>query len=157
MESHGNPAIDSSQSPEAFTGAGGMPAVALVLGVVGHRELREGEREVLRGRLVGLFGEFRAAYPHTPLLVVSSLAEGADQLAAAAALEAGAFVRAPLPFPPAPYRASTSFDHELARTGPERAENLRDLLGGSSRSARAPQKADGGSSRRRRRCVNLDA
>ncbi len=116
MGSTPKPAIDSSQSPDAFTGAGGMPAVPLVLGVVGHRDVQEGEREALRSRLINLFREFRAAYLHTPLLVVSSLAEGADQIAADAALEAGAFVRAPLPFPPDAYRASTSFDHEVART-----------------------------------------
>ncbi len=53
-----------------------------------------------------------------PLVVLSSLAEGADQIAAEAALDpsVGAFVRVPLPLEPNHYANSTSFgNNEAAR------------------------------------------
>ena len=62
-----------------------------------------------------IFRQFRDAYPQTPLVLLSALAEGADQLAAEAALDSGVFVRAPLPFPPEIYRQSTSFDTDDSR------------------------------------------
>jgi hypothetical protein len=65
--------------------------------------------------LTAIFRQFRDAYPQTPLVLLSALAEGADQLAAEAALDSGVSVRASLPFPPATYRRSTSFDTDDGR------------------------------------------
>ena len=101
--------------PDGFTQPNGMPAVPIVLGLVGHRDLRPGDWDVLKQRLNEIFQQFRDAYPHTPLVLLSALAEGADQLAAEAALDSGVFVRAPLPFPPEIYRQSTSFDTDDGR------------------------------------------
>jgi hypothetical protein len=101
--------------PDGFTQPNGMPAAPIVLGFVGHRDLRPGDREVLKQRLNEIFQQFRDAYPHTPLVLLSALAEGADQQAAEAALDRGVFVRAPLPFPPEIYRQSTSFDTDDSR------------------------------------------
>ncbi len=101
--------------PDGFTQPNGMPAVPIVLGLVGHRDLRPGDRDVLKQRLNEIFQQFRDAYPQTPLVLLSALAEGADQLAAEAALDSGVFVRAPLPFPPEIYRQSTSFDTDDSR------------------------------------------
>jgi hypothetical protein len=117
---------------DGFTQPDGLPAVPLVLGVVGHRDVRDGDREALRTKLIEVFQQFRQAYRHSPLVVMTSLAEGADQIAAEAALaceglkttvaegmdpndsEAArkgmVFVRAPLPFALDVYRRSTSFD-----------------------------------------------
>jgi hypothetical protein len=94
-----------------------LPAVPIVLGVVGHRDVRPGDREVLKQTVKDILEEFQKAFLHTPLVMLSALAEGADQLAAEAALECKTpvFVRAPLPFPPASYRPSTSFDSEDSR------------------------------------------
>ncbi len=72
--------------PDGFTQPNGLPAVPIVLGLVGHRDLRPGDRDVLKQRLNAIFQQFRDAYPHTPLVLLSALAEGADQLAAEAAL-----------------------------------------------------------------------
>ena len=72
--------------PDGFTQPNGLPAVPIVLGLVGHRDLRPGDRDVLKQRLNEIFRQFRDAYPHTPLVLLSALAEGADQLAAEAAL-----------------------------------------------------------------------
>ena len=101
--------------PDGFTQPNGLPAVPIVLGLVGHRDLRPGDRDVLKQRLNEIFRQFRDAYPQTPLVLLSALAEGADQLAAEAALDSGVFVRAPLPFPPEIYRQSTSFDTDDSR------------------------------------------
>ena len=84
----------------------------IVIGIVGHRGIRPDDRPILKQKLIALFRQFRDAYPSSPLVVLSSLAEGADQVAAEAALdpESGAFVCAPLPFASEVYRQSTSFD-----------------------------------------------
>jgi hypothetical protein len=71
--------LDAKINPlfsDAFTGHGGVPAVPLVLGVVGHRDVQEGDSTALKARLVELFLQFRVAYKHTPLLVTTSLAQG---------------------------------------------------------------------------------
>jgi hypothetical protein len=83
--------------------------VPIVLGVVGHCDIHPGDEKWLRPALERVFHKFKHAYPTTPLVVLSALAEGADLLAAEVALECGAVVRAPLPFAPEIYRQSTSF------------------------------------------------
>jgi hypothetical protein len=69
----------------------------------------------LRQKLAELFRQFRDAHKHTPLVLLSSLAEGADCLAARVALDHGVFVRAPLPFPKADFLQSTSFSNPQTR------------------------------------------
>lgn len=93
----------------------GLPAAPIVLGVVGHRDVRNEDRDVLKQRLIAILLEFQGVYTQSPLVLLSALAEGADQIAAEAALEVGAFVRAPLPFAPKVYRRSTSFDTDDGR------------------------------------------
>ena len=100
---------------DGFTHANGLPAVPIVLGVVGHRNLRRADLPALTASLQAIFTQFRAAYSDTPLVLLSSLAEGADQLAAEVALANGVFVRAPLPFRADIFRASTSFDTDDGR------------------------------------------
>jgi hypothetical protein len=107
---------------DGFTHANGLPAVPIVLGVAGHRNLRRTDLPALEASLQAIFTQFRAAYPDTPLVLLSSLAEGADQLAAEVALANGVFVRAPLPFPADVFAVSTSFDTEDGR------KKLKDLL-----------------------------
>jgi hypothetical protein len=101
---------------DGFTQDKGLPAVQIVLGVVGHRDIRnrkDGER--IWKTMVKLFREFMETYKPAPLVVLTSLAEGADQLAALAAIQSGAFVRAPSPFEREFYRQSTSFDTDRGR------------------------------------------
>ena len=86
-----------------------IPRVPIVLGVVGHRALRPQDEPALREAIRRIIVRFQCAYPHTPLVLLSALAEGADQLAAAVALENEVEVRAPLPFPESVYAATTSF------------------------------------------------
>jgi hypothetical protein len=87
----------------------------MVFGVAGHRDLNAADQDALRQKLAELFRQFQEAYPHSPLVLLSSLAEGADQLAAEVALEHGVLVRAPLPMPADAFRASTSFSSDASR------------------------------------------
>lgn len=113
---HADQPPKQTNSPrDGFTNVGGLPAVPLVIGVVGHRDLRAEDTATLRAALAKIFQQFVQAYPNTPIVLLSSLAEGADQLAAEVAQENGIIVRAPLPFERAVYRQSTSFDTEAAR------------------------------------------
>src|SRR5260370_10150143 len=89
-------------------------AIPLVLGVVGHRDIKPEHEALLVAALQREIDSFQREYPKSPVIVLTSLAQGADLLAAKAALAAGARVRAPLPMPIAAYRASTSFDTDAA-------------------------------------------
>src|SRR5687768_30686 len=88
----------------------GAGCVPLVIGVVGHRQIHPDDGKLLREELTKVIREYQAAYPNTPLVVLTSLAQGADTLAAQVAIECGVRVRAALPMPRAAYRESTSFD-----------------------------------------------
>lgn len=79
-------------------GSGAQGATPLVIGVTSHRNLAADEVEPIRRRVRALFDEFRREFPHSPLVVLSPLAEGGDQLVAQVGLECGAELVAPLPF-----------------------------------------------------------
>jgi hypothetical protein len=96
------------------------PATPIVLGAAGHRNLHPADGAALKQQIGNVLEEFRRAYPHAPVVVMSSLAEGADQLAAETALEHGHKVQAPLPFAADVFRQSTSFDTEEGRLALDR-------------------------------------
>ena len=75
----------------------------LVIGVTSHRNIPACEIEPIRQRVRDLFAQLQRGFPHAPLMVLSALAEGGDQLVAEEALIAGARVIAPLPLPRAMY------------------------------------------------------
>jgi len=87
----------------------------LVLGVTAHRDLRPADEPALRAAVRRIVEGFHRKCPHTPVMVLSALAEGGDMLCAEAALEAGVEVLASLPFPPAVYLATGSFRSAAAR------------------------------------------
>ena len=88
-------------------------ATSLIVGVTGHRMLREAELPALRAQVQALFLDLRARYPELPLVLLSSLAEGSDQLAAQVAIDLGLRLIAPLPVPVDLYRAD--FESAQAR------------------------------------------
>lgn len=123
-------------------------AASLIVGVTGHRMLREAELPGLRAQVQAFFLDLRARYPDLPLVLLSSLAEGSDQLAAQVALELGVRVIAPLPMPIEQYRADfetaqplATFESQLAQaevlTLPLRGDNSLEQI--SSRGARRDQ------------------
>jgi hypothetical protein len=76
-----------------------MELLPLVIGVTGHRDIRDQDREQLAETVSAVFDELSARYPNTPLIVVSALAEGADRIVAQEALLHGAKLVCPLPLP----------------------------------------------------------
>src|SRR5664279_1280003 len=60
----------------------------LIVGVTGHRDLDPNHLDHIRARVRDVFTELKRSCPHTPLVVISPLIEGADQLVAEIALEA---------------------------------------------------------------------
>ena len=71
--------------------------IPLTVGVTGHRAIRPEDRPALMAGVKQELERLRRTYPHTPLVMVNSLAEGADQLCAQAALEMGIPLAAALP------------------------------------------------------------
>jgi hypothetical protein len=75
----------------------------LVIGVTGHRDLREEDVARLEAGVAGIIARLRHDYleddAETPIIVLSALAEGADRLVARVALAQGARLIAPLPMP----------------------------------------------------------
>ena len=80
----------------------------LVIGVTGHRDLRDQDVPELERQVAAVIAGLRRDYlddePTTPIIVLSALAEGADRLVARVALANGARLIAPLPMPPDEYR-----------------------------------------------------
>jgi len=108
----------------------------LVIGVTGHRDLRDEDRIHLAAKVKEILLDLRKDYPATPLVVISALAEGADRLVAEVALapDVGARVVAPLPLPLAMYEQDfesvTVLETPLATVAIERSsrEEFRELL-----------------------------
>jgi hypothetical protein len=73
----------------------------LVIGITGHRDLREETVPQLEQKIKEIFLQLHKDYPATPLVLISALAEGADRLAAEVALSPHLGVRliVPLPMP----------------------------------------------------------
>ena len=99
--------------------------IPLLIGVTGHIELREADRETLQRAVTSELQKLREKYPHTPLKMLNSLAAGADLLCADAAEQTGIPVTAVLPMETAEYEKDFSpqelehFQHHL-----ERAESV---------------------------------
>jgi hypothetical protein len=80
----------------------------LVIGVTGHRDLRDQDIPALERAVGEAIKRLKRDYLHgdkeTPLIVLSALAEGADRLIARVAMAQGAKLIAPLPMEPDEYR-----------------------------------------------------
>src|SRR5215469_15927105 len=80
----------------------------LVIGVTGHRDLRDEDVPQLEAEVERIIAGLRSDYlddgNETPIIILSALAEGADRLVARVALRQGARLIAPLPMPREEYR-----------------------------------------------------
>jgi len=81
--------------------AGG--ALPIVIGVTGHRDLRDADLPRYRAQVIEFFDLLQRRYAATPLRVISALAEGADRLVARIALERGYDLVVSLPLAPEDY------------------------------------------------------
>lgn len=106
-------------------------ANSLVIGVTGHRKLCSADIPGLKSRVRAFFQDLQTRCPDMPLVLLSPMAEGSDQLAAQVALELGLRVIAPLPLPLGLYR--DDFDDptalELLETQLQQVEVLQLPLG----------------------------
>ncbi len=76
-----------------------MASVPIMIGVTGHRDIYEEDYQELKRRVQSIFADLKAKYPFTPLSLISSLAEGADRIAAEVAIENSMQLIVPLPLP----------------------------------------------------------
>lgn len=81
-----------------------MKGLPFVLGVAGHLDIVPAGRALVRRRIAETLQEIRRQAPHTPLVLLCSLADGADQLCADVALEHGCTLIAVLPAPAEQFR-----------------------------------------------------
>ena len=79
-------------------------SIPIVIGVTGHRDLRDEDVVQLRDIVRSELAKLQAAYPHSPFVLLSSLAAGADTLCAQEALALGMRLVCPLPFEVDEYR-----------------------------------------------------
>ena len=84
--------------------------IPIVVGVTGHRAVRREDREALYAAVTGELERLRAMCPHSPLVMLNSLAEGADQLCADAARALDIPLVAVLPMEIAEYKKDFSPD-----------------------------------------------
>jgi hypothetical protein len=80
----------------------------LIIGAAGHRDLREDDLVKLKSAVASVISTLRRQYlgndKQTPIVLLSALGEGAEQLIAAEALKQGATLIVPLPLPLSEYR-----------------------------------------------------
>lgn len=107
---------EEMSAPRARTAAEGAEqagishkqGVPFVIGVTGHRDLREEDIPAFRRLICDRFAEWMVAYPHTEFVCMTSLAEGADQLCGGIAADLGMRLLVPLPMAQAAYEKDFS-------------------------------------------------
>ena len=78
--------------------------IPLYIGITGHRDIRNEDKTSLKELIKKILHEKIKQCPNTPIVLLTPLAEGADRLAAWAALECGISYICPLPLPVDEYR-----------------------------------------------------
>jgi hypothetical protein len=91
--------------------------IHLIIGITGHRDIPQEDADKLKEKIKGIFKELKEEYSNTPLLLLTPLAEGADRIAAKAAIEEGIDYVVVLPFP----------EEEYVKDFPESKEEYYDL------------------------------
>ncbi|MCW1302651.1 MAG: hypothetical protein QXX36_03425, partial [Candidatus Rehaiarchaeum fermentans] len=78
--------------------------IHLIIGITGHRDLLPEDKDVIKKKIKEFFDELKKKLPNTPLLLLTSLSEGADRLAAEVAKEEGIKYIAVFPLPEEYYK-----------------------------------------------------
>lgn len=91
-------------------------AIPIVVGVTGHRNLRPEDIPALQKQVKNALRDIKEKCPHTPLVMLNSLAAGADVLCARVAVEMGISLWAALPMEEADYRRDFSPEEDAAFT-----------------------------------------
>ena len=79
-------------------------SIPFSIGVTGHRDIRPQDIPALRAEIANVFSSIRQQSPGSALVLLSGLAEGADQLVAEVAHENGVLLTAVIPMPLDIYR-----------------------------------------------------
>ena len=108
------PAAAPPPSPEPDLKLQGRGPLPLIIGVTGHRQLRSEDLPALEKQVRKIVEDAAERYPHSPLIVLSPLAEGSDRLVARVARDVGARLIVPLPLPPALYEQDFDTPESLA-------------------------------------------
>jgi hypothetical protein len=106
------PTAATLPAPAASQGPVPLPwksdRLPLIIGAAGHRDLREGDLAKLKSAVASVISTLRRQYlgndKNTPIVLLSALGEGAEQLIAGEALKQGATLIVPLPLPLSEYR-----------------------------------------------------
>jgi hypothetical protein len=109
----------------------------IVIGVTGHRDLRDQDTALLRQAVGDCLAGLRKLCPHTPMVVLSPLAEGADRLVAEVALAQGMSLVVPLPMARSAYEEDFA-DASDAEHGTRSVAQFNDLLGRATRHFEVP-------------------
>jgi hypothetical protein len=104
--------------------------IPLVIAVTGHRDLRSEDIGKLEELVRVIFAEIARKYPHTSLVLLSPLAEGADGLAARVALEMDIRLIVPMPL------ARDLYEQDFK--SPASREEFRDVLAKARQSFELP-------------------
>ena len=75
-----------------------LNSIPFIFGVTGHRDLRDEDIPKLKESVRSLFMQYKSNYPHTQIIVISALAEGADMLVARVAMELDVTLHVLLPY-----------------------------------------------------------
>lgn len=78
--------------------------IPLYIGVVGHRDIRDEDRETLKQMIKDFIEKKQKQCPNTPVVILTPLAEGADRIAAEAAIDCKIDFIAVLPMPVEEYK-----------------------------------------------------
>ena len=84
--------------------------IPVVVGITGHRNIRNEDRDVLYGAVLAELTALQSRCPHSQIIMLNSLAEGADQLCAEAAAACSIPLIVPLPMEREEYERDFSED-----------------------------------------------
>jgi len=105
--------------------------IPVIVGVTGHRDLREQDIDRLKSAVRAGLESLQSEYPNSEIKVMTSLAEGADQLCAETAVEMGLEIITVLPMPVSEY--AEDFESDALK-------KLNELTERSSKAFIAPHK-----------------
>ena len=72
-------------------------SLPITIGITGHRDIKTDDIPSIEASLRKVYKEIEGQCPHSPIYVITALAEGADRIAAKIALELGMKIIVPLP------------------------------------------------------------